>query len=327
MGAMRAAGESSKRLDWRYRHSERRSNLRSERLLYGADGEAGYEAVKEQVIHERDGKTGDQAGGHQRSPVVDISTNQKDGDACPDHLIRFGRDEGQGIDKFLSHQGECEDYDGKNSRNGDGNNQLDKSAEAGEAVHHSRVFQLLGNGLEETHEKPDGKGNREGGVDENERPQGILQAEEGHDSGKRDEEQGGRNEIGEKDADAEALAPAPGEPGERIGGRHGQQQRDDNDDDTDESGVAKPADELGLREKKLHMCQGGLGVKDERIVLHGVEVDVLLEAGDEHPVERESERDGEDSDHQNMDEFAAEAAGKVEMHQVTSARCAMRSMK
>src|SRR6266478_1512089 len=165
MGAMRAAGESSKRLDWRYRHSERRSNLRSERLLYGADGEAGDEAVKEQVIHERDGKTGDQAGGHQRSPVIDIPANQKDGDARPDHLIRFGREEGQGIDKFLSDEGEGEDDDGEDSGDGDGNDQLDESAEAGEAVHHSGVFQLLGNGLEETHEKPDGKGNREGGVD------------------------------------------------------------------------------------------------------------------------------------------------------------------
>jgi len=84
---------------------------------------------------------------------------------------------------------------------------------------------------------------------------------------------------------------------------------------------------LGLREKKFHMFQGGLGVKDKRVVLHGVEIDVLLEAGDEHPVERESQSDGEDGNHQNVDEFAAEAAGKIEMHQVTSARCAMRSMK
>src|SRR5271169_6180248 len=52
-----------------------------ERLFDCADGETGNEAVKEQVVHERDGKTGDQASGHQRSPVVDISANQKDGDA------------------------------------------------------------------------------------------------------------------------------------------------------------------------------------------------------------------------------------------------------
>src|SRR6266852_6122960 len=167
MGAMRAAGESSKRLDGRYRHSERRRNLRGERLLYSAYGEAGDEAVQEQVVHERDGKTSDQAGGHQRSPVVDIPANQKDWDACADHLIRFGRDEGQGIDKFLSDQGEGENDDGEDSGDGDGNDQLDESAEAREAVDHRRVFQLLGNGLEETHEKPDGKGDREGGVDEN----------------------------------------------------------------------------------------------------------------------------------------------------------------
>src|SRR5258708_7467000 len=142
-----------------------RTSYQAVALFDSADGEAGDEAVEEQVVHERDGKTGDQAGGHQRSPVVDIPANQKDGDARPDHLIRFGREEGQGIDKFLSDEGEGEDDDGEDPGDGDGNDQLDESAEAGEAVHHSGVFQLLGNGLEETHEKPDGKGNREGGVD------------------------------------------------------------------------------------------------------------------------------------------------------------------
>ena len=50
-------------------------SLRSGCLLDRADGKAGDEAVKEQVVHERDRKASDQAGGHQRSPVVDISAN------------------------------------------------------------------------------------------------------------------------------------------------------------------------------------------------------------------------------------------------------------
>ncbi len=37
------------------------------------------------------------------------------------------------------------------------------------------------------------------------------------------------------------------------------------------------------------MIESGLGIKDERVVLHGVEIDVLLEAGNDHPVERESQ--------------------------------------
>ena len=56
-------------------------------LFDRANRETGNESVKKQVVHERDRKTGDQAGGHQRSPIIDISANQKDGDASPDHLV------------------------------------------------------------------------------------------------------------------------------------------------------------------------------------------------------------------------------------------------
>src|SRR4029077_7543400 len=128
--------------------------------------------------------------------------------------VGFGGDEGEGVDEFLGDQGDGKDDDGENAGGVDGNQELQKGAEASEAVHHGGVLEFPGNGLEEAHEQPDGKRNGEGGVNENQAPERILQAEKSDDPGKRDEEQRGRNEIGEEDGDAEALAPAAGEAGE-----------------------------------------------------------------------------------------------------------------
>src|ERR1700688_3340226 len=101
-------------------------------LLYGADGEAGDETVEEEVVEEGYGQAGDEACRHQGAPVVDVAADEKDGDARADHLVGFGRDEGEGVDKFLGDQREGEDDDGKNARGGDGNHEFEEGAEAGE---------------------------------------------------------------------------------------------------------------------------------------------------------------------------------------------------
>src|SRR2546422_4381487 len=41
----------------------------------------------------------------------------------------------------------------------------------------------------------------------------------------------------------------------------------------------------------LPIFESGPGVKEERVVLHRVEIEVLLEAGDQHPIERESQQE------------------------------------
>src|SRR6266581_941942 len=290
------------------------------RLLDGTDGEAGDEAVEEEVVQESDGQAGDEAGGHQRSPVVDVATHQKNRDASADHLIRFRRDERQSIDKFLGHKRKGENHNGENSRGRNGNHHPDEGAEAREAVDHGGVFEFTRDGFEKTHQKPDGKRHGKAGINEDQRPQGILQTKIRHHPGKGNKKQWLGYEVGEKDADAKALSPAPGEAGQGVGSGDSENQGDGDDDNTDESGVAKPADEASLGEKKSKVFEGGLGVEDERVVLHRVEIEVLLETGDHHPIEREGEQDGEDRDYQDVDEFAPDALRELHQHQVTSAR-------
>lgn len=42
-------------------------------LLDSSDGEAGDEAVEEQVVEEGDGQAGNQACGHERAPVINVT--------------------------------------------------------------------------------------------------------------------------------------------------------------------------------------------------------------------------------------------------------------
>src|SRR5256885_13539445 len=74
---------------------------------------------------------------------------------------------------------------------------------------------------------------------------------------------------------------------ERVSRREGKHQCDAYDDDPDECGVAKPADEAGLGEQKRQMIQSGLGVENEGVVRHRIEIDVLLRS-EEHTSELQS---------------------------------------
>ena len=75
------------------------------------------------------------------------------------------------------------------------------------------------------------------------------------------------------------------------------------------------------------MIKSRLGIKKEGVVLHRVKIEILLEASDQHPIERESQQDRKSGQHENVDELAPEAPGNSFGHQFTSARCATRSMK
>src|ERR1700675_1043283 len=208
------------------------------RLLDRADGETGDESVEEQIVQERDGETGDETGSHERAPVVDIAANQKDRDARSNDLGRFGRDEGESVDKFLGHQGEGKDYDCENAGGGDGDHQFEEGAKASEAVDHGGVLQFTGNRFEKPHEKPDGKRNGKRRINENQCPERILQPKKSNDSGERNEEECRRDEISKEDGDAEALAAAPREAGQSIGSGNGQDKRYDDNNDTNESSIA-----------------------------------------------------------------------------------------
>src|SRR5258708_5965016 len=68
-------------------------------------------------------------------------------------------------------------------------------------------------------------------------------------------------------------------------------------------------------------------VEEKGIVLDGVEVDVLLERGDQHPEKGKRQRDGEDDQHENVQSLDAGFAERAASHHTTSARCATRSIR
>ena len=127
-----------------------------------------------------------------------------------------------------------------------------------------------------------------------------MQSQVGHHAGKRDKQQRGRNQVGEKDSDAQPLAPAAGEPRQGIGGGKREQQRDDHHDGAHQRGIAQPAQKIGFGEKQAQVFQRRRQVEDERIVLHGVQVDVPFEGGDHHPVKRKGQQHGEQGEHQRF---------------------------
>src|SRR5712692_11770276 len=73
--------------------------------LHRPRGEAGDEAVHEQVVEERDGDAGDEAGGHEGAPEVHVAADQEAGDADADGEVLRAGDEGQGVDELLQDEG------------------------------------------------------------------------------------------------------------------------------------------------------------------------------------------------------------------------------
>src|SRR5205085_5479677 len=75
------------------------------RSFDGADGESSDEANEEQIVEQRDRQAGDEACGHQPSPVVNVATHQKNGAAAPYQLTRFRREKRQSVYELLGDQG------------------------------------------------------------------------------------------------------------------------------------------------------------------------------------------------------------------------------
>src|SRR5262249_8440601 len=72
--------------------------------LHGSHREAGDEAVEEEVVEDGDRHAGDEAGRHQRAPVVDVAADQRDGHPDTDGHLLDGRDERQAVDELLEHE-------------------------------------------------------------------------------------------------------------------------------------------------------------------------------------------------------------------------------
>src|SRR6202022_2806628 len=113
-------------------------------------------------------------------------------------------------------------------------------------------------------------------IDEHHGKDAVLQPQDRYHSRKRDEEQRRRNQISEKDRDPQPLTPPSGQAGKGVGGREGEEKRNRDDERTHERGIAQPPNEPGLYEQETQMFERGREVEEERIVLDGVQVEVLL---------------------------------------------------
>ena len=73
------------------------------------------------------------------------------------------------------------------------------------AVHECRFFYLERHVLEEAHQKPDRKGNRDGRQDQNERPDRVLQSQHMYNAREWDEYERWRHQVSREDDDTELF--------------------------------------------------------------------------------------------------------------------------
>src|ERR671918_298487 len=269
------------------------------------------EAVEEDVVEEGDRDAGDERGGKQPLPEEDVAADELGRHADGDRLRVRARDEGERVDELVEGEREREDDDGEDPRDRDREDDPPERPQSGGAVHLGGILELPRDRLEEAHQEPGGEGDREGGVDEHERDQGVLEAELGDPAREGEEEERRRDEVGEEDADAEALSPAPRQAGQRIPRRHRERERDRHDHEPHERRVEEPAAVLGLREEEVDVREGGRVVEDERVVVLVVEVAVRLERRDQHQVEGIGEHDRERPHHEVGAELLARAAAHL----------------
>src|SRR3989441_13025756 len=259
--------------------------------LHGAHGEALDEAVDEQVIDDGERDAREQRSRHQGPPVVDVTPHQRDRDSQAHRHPLHRADEGQGVHEFLHHQGEREDDHRQDPRDDEPGRDLQDDREAAVAVDHRLLLDLPRHRAEEAHHEPRAERDRHGRIDQDQRAQGVLEAEQGDEPRERDEQERGGDEIGEEDAHPHSLPPAAGEPGQAVAGRHGHGHGDGDDGHDHHQRVQDPAGELGLPEQQPHVFESGRVVEDPRHVPRveraDVEVAVLFERREQHPVERE----------------------------------------
>src|SRR5918996_3074280 len=173
-------------------------------------GEALNEPVEEDVVEQGDRDARDERGREQPLPEEDVAADELGGDADRDRLLLRARDERERVDELVEGEREGEDDDRQDPGQRDGEDDAPKRAEARGPVDERRVLEVGRDRLEEAHQEPGGEGDRERGVDEHERDERVLEPDLRDDARERQEEEGGRDEVGEEDADAEALAHAPG---------------------------------------------------------------------------------------------------------------------
>src|SRR4026207_102300 len=183
-------------------------SFRLDSLAECASCKALDEPVEERVVEERQRDRRYQDGRHERLPEEDVAANQVVRDAGRHRPLLRGRDERERVDELVDAERESEDDDGENPRQRDGEDDQEERLQARRAVDQGGVLEFLGNRLEEPHQEPGRERDRERGVDEDQRPERVLQVELRDEPREREEEQGRRDQIDEEDRDPGALAPS-----------------------------------------------------------------------------------------------------------------------
>src|SRR5688500_5823018 len=183
------------------------TSFRRDSLAERARCKALDETVEECGVEEceRDGRN--QRRRHQRLPEEDVSPDQVVRDARGHRSLLGARDERERVDEFVHAQREGEDDRRQDPRERDRKDDQEERLQARRSVDQRRVLELLRDGLEEAHQEPRREGHREGRVDEDQRPERVLEVELRDQPRKREEEQCRRDQVDEEDGDACALTP------------------------------------------------------------------------------------------------------------------------
>src|SRR6266850_6703313 len=153
---------------------------RSPPLLDCRSRNARDELVEEQVVDDGHRHADQQRAGHQRAPEIDVTADQLGGHAERDGLLVGDRHEGQRVEEVLHRQREGEDDGGDDAGPAHRQHHAQQRAELAAAVHHGRLLDLERHRLEEAHQQPRAERDREGRVDDHQRPPGVLKIERAH---------------------------------------------------------------------------------------------------------------------------------------------------
>src|ERR671919_252944 len=173
------------------------------------------EAVQERVVEQCQRICRNERRREERLPEEDVAADEVVGNPGRDRPLLRRRDERERVDELVHAEREGEDDDREDARQGDGQDDPVDRLQPRAAVDERRVLELLRNRLEEPHEEPGRKRDREGRVHEDERPQRVLQVEVGDDPRERQEEERRRGGGDEEKRGCSRLTPAP------RGGRQG----------------------------------------------------------------------------------------------------------
>src|SRR5437762_13995755 len=145
--------------------------------LHRSHGETLDEAVHERVVDDGERDAREQRGRHQCPPVIHVPAHQRDRDAQTHRHLVHRADESQRVHEFLQHQREGEHDHRQDPRNDQPRRHFQDHPQPTEAVDHGLLLDVPRDRAEEPHDEPGAKWNGHRRIDEDQRPQRVLEME------------------------------------------------------------------------------------------------------------------------------------------------------